>query len=187
MDVPCTGDQSEIQEGRKSFPSGHSSSAFAGLGFLAFYLGGKLRAFTGTAYAWKFVVVVAPLLLALLIALSRISDYMHNWWDVLIGSLLGLVIAFICYRLFYPPMDGARCGVPQGERVARVLARETLESGDDSRLDGVKPPGSDLKDGGNNSPTLSNSDGSNSLPLTIVSNADPRSMQLQSVVSDKRY
>lgn len=181
MNVRCTGDPSEIQEGRKSFPSGHSSTAFAGLGFLSFYLSGKLRAFTGTAYMWKFVAVVAPLILALLIALSRISDYMHNWWDVLIGGSLGLIVALICYRLLYPPISSARCGVPQGDRVARVLKRETPNTM--NTLDSVS-----ISD----SPSMST--GSQSLPLTVVSTPDPngqdgppKPMSLHTVVTDKKY
>ena len=88
----CTGDADTIQEGRKSFPSGHASNAFAGLGFLAVYLAGRLRAFDARGHVMKLLAVIVPLLGALLVvrithyiiitnvqALSRVSDYRHHW------------------------------------------------------------------------------------------------------------
>jgi diacylglycerol diphosphate phosphatase/phosphatidate phosphatase len=76
----CTGDPQVIWEGRRSFPSGHSSNSFAGLGFLSLWLalalGVRHRAsqdkwITSGGIAWKWVVVVLPLLGASYIAISR--------------------------------------------------------------------------------------------------------------------
>lgn len=102
-DVICTGLKSVIKEGHKSFPSGHTSWSFAGLGFLAWYLSGKIRCFDRRGHVAKLCIVFAPILLAAMVGVSRVDDYWHHWQDVFAGGLLGLVIASFCYLQFFPP------------------------------------------------------------------------------------
>lgn len=101
--VICHGQRSVIEEGHKSFPSGHSSACFAGLGFLSWYLAGKIKAFDRGGHVAKLCIVLLPLLLATMVAVSRVSDYWHHWQDVFAGGVLGLVVASFCYLQFFPP------------------------------------------------------------------------------------
>nr|XP_043624713.1 lipid phosphate phosphatase 2-like isoform X1 [Erigeron canadensis]XP_043624714.1 lipid phosphate phosphatase 2-like isoform X1 [Erigeron canadensis] len=101
--VVCHGDYDDIREGHKSFPSGHSSSgSFAGLGFLALYLAGKIKVFDRKGHVAKLCIVFLPLLMASLVAVSRVDDYWHHWQDVFAGGLLGLTVATFCYLQFFP-------------------------------------------------------------------------------------
>ncbi|KAG1334718.1 Lipid phosphate phosphatase 2 [Cocos nucifera] len=101
--VICHGEKSVIKEGHKSFPSGHSSWSFAGLGFLAWYLSGKIQAFDRRGHIAKLCIVFLPLLGASLVAISRVDDYWHHWQDVFAGGILGFIVASFCYLQFFPP------------------------------------------------------------------------------------
>ncbi|KAI5063114.1 hypothetical protein GOP47_0021661 [Adiantum capillus-veneris] len=105
--VICHGENSVVKEGYKSFPSGHTSWSFAGLGFLSLYLAGKLQLFNGRGHVAKVAVVFTPLLAATLVGLSRVDDYWHHWQDVFAGAFVGLGMAIICYHEFFPSIFGA--------------------------------------------------------------------------------
>ncbi|XP_037076859.1 phospholipid phosphatase 5-like, partial [Pollicipes pollicipes] len=102
-DQPCTGDAHAIADGRKSFPSGHSSFSACVAVFVFLYLAGKLGTFTerGRRQSHK-LLVLFPLLVAALIAASRTCDYHHHWQDVLAGCALGAVVGWVGYSHFYP-------------------------------------------------------------------------------------
>ncbi|KAI8023110.1 Lipid phosphate phosphatase 2 [Camellia lanceoleosa] len=108
--VMCTGQKSVIKEGYKSFPSGHVSWSFAGMGFLTWYLSGKIRVFDRGGHVAKLCVSVLPLLVGVLVAITRVDDYWHYWEDVFGSAVIGLTAASFCYLQFFPPpydMDGA--------------------------------------------------------------------------------
>jgi diacylglycerol diphosphate phosphatase/phosphatidate phosphatase len=76
----CRGDKNQIDDSLESFPSGHSTAAFAGFIFLYFYLNAKLKVFSNYHPAlWKLTAVYAPVLAATLIAGALTIDEFHNW------------------------------------------------------------------------------------------------------------
>ncbi|KAI1115547.1 phosphatidic acid phosphatase type 2/haloperoxidase [Nemania sp. NC0429] len=98
----CTGDPKEINDSLESFPSGHSTAAFAGFVYLYLYLNAKLKVFANYHPAfWKLIVIYIPILGATLIAGALTIDEFHHWYDVGIGAVIGTVFAFSAYRMCY--------------------------------------------------------------------------------------
>ena len=116
-----------LKDGFRSFPSGHSSckfcdslisniffintdrnvAAFGGLFYLSLYLAGKLHVLDQRGQVWKCFIVLIPSLGAALVAISRIMDARHHPFDVITGSLLGILTAFCAYRQYFPPVSEA--------------------------------------------------------------------------------
>jgi len=110
-----------LRDGFRSFFSGHSSLSFAGLGFLSFYLAGKMHLFDRRGYTGKAWLSLSPFMGALLVAISRTMDYRHHWHDVLIGSLVGTFFAYFAYRLYYPSLVLPTSHQPHSPRIAREV------------------------------------------------------------------
>ncbi|KAG9018350.1 hypothetical protein FRB93_000053 [Tulasnella sp. JGI-2019a] len=113
----CTGSPKIIREGRKSFPSGHSTTAFSGLGFLFLFLAGKTGAFCLTTVIGRkahhsrllmLILTAWPLALAGWVAVSRVEDYRHHKEDVIVGSLIGFSCACAAYFIYWPNPFSAR-------------------------------------------------------------------------------
>ncbi|KAI6770990.1 hypothetical protein HG531_009845 [Fusarium graminearum] len=95
-------DQSRIQNAITSFPSGHTTAAFAGFGFLFLWLNAKLKVWADHKPAfWKLSLTFVPVLAAVLIAGSLTIDAAHNWYDILGGGFIGTIMAFASYRSTY--------------------------------------------------------------------------------------
>ncbi|KAI0701474.1 phosphatidic acid phosphatase type 2/haloperoxidase [Cytidiella melzeri] len=108
----CSGKLETVQDGRRSFPSGHSSEAFAGMTFLSLFLAGitgawlfqetlPSRALTSSRLARLFLTLF-PMAFATWVAVSRLEDYRHHKEDVIVGSLLGAFTAATCYFIYWP-------------------------------------------------------------------------------------
>lgn len=110
----CTRPSSHaLHDGWRSFPSGHASFSFAGLGFLSLFLAGQLHVFsTGSRDFGRALVCIGPLLGATMIAISRCEDYRHDVYDVTFGSLLGFAVAYWSYRRHWPELSDPNCHEP---------------------------------------------------------------------------
>ncbi|KAI9681782.1 MAG: hypothetical protein M1829_000527 [Trizodia sp. TS-e1964] len=120
-----------LHDGWRSFPSGHSSWAFSGLGYLAFFLCGQLHALRPDIDLARFLIAFSPLLGALLIAISRCEDYRHDVYDVTVGSLLGLLIAYLSYRRYYPRLRARACDIPYSSRAVLSKAKASRRDRDE--------------------------------------------------------
>lgn len=112
IDVCTETDTHRLQDGWRSFPSGHSSFSFSGLGYLAFFFASQVHAFRPKADLARMLLVLAPFLGAALIAISRLEDYRHDVFDVTVGSILGLLIAYTTWRRHYPGLMSPQCDMP---------------------------------------------------------------------------
>ncbi|KZT09478.1 acid phosphatase/Vanadium-dependent haloperoxidase [Laetiporus sulphureus 93-53] len=110
-----------LKDGWRSFPSGHSSMSFSGLGFLTFYLAGKLHLFDHRGHAPKAWAALTPLSAAALVAISRTMDYRHHATDILAGSLLGIATAYFSYRQYFPSLSSRLSHRPYSPRIKREL------------------------------------------------------------------
>lgn len=107
----CTGSLKEIIEGRKSFPSGHSSFSFCSMGFLSFWLCGRLGVMSRKrGEGLRVVICLIPLLVAAAVAISRCCDNHHHWEDVLVGAVIGLLTSYMCYTQYFNPLDSDLSG-----------------------------------------------------------------------------
>ncbi|KAG8722401.1 hypothetical protein FRC08_002882 [Ceratobasidium sp. 394] len=128
-------DHARLKDGFRSFFSGHSSLSFAGLGFLSFYLAGKMHLFDERGHTGKAWIALTPLTGALLVAISRTMDYRHHWHDVLIGSLVGLALSYFSYRQYYPSLASPFSHRPYSPRIPRYQQDQAgIPSSDDKTV-----------------------------------------------------
>ncbi|KAH9079333.1 PAP2-domain-containing protein [Lactarius deliciosus] len=133
-------DRHILNDGFRSFPSGHSSCALfreplkedrrvdvlcsilCWVNLLSLYIAGKLLLFDSRGHTPKVWLSVLPLFGAALVAVSRTMDYRHHWQDVVAGSCLGILTAYLSYRLYYPPLSSEIAHLPFSPRIHRLDA-----------------------------------------------------------------
>ncbi|KAF8243647.1 acid phosphatase/Vanadium-dependent haloperoxidase, partial [Wilcoxina mikolae CBS 423.85] len=105
-------DHHTLHDGFRSFPSGHSSFSWAGLGYLSLFLAGQMGALRRGRGLARAVVAALPSVGAALITISRTEDYRHDVWDVSTGTAIGVVCAVFCYRRYFRGLAEKACDVP---------------------------------------------------------------------------
>eukprot|EP00644_Phytophthora_capsici_P001002 jgi/Phyca11/121306/e_gw1.43.372.1 len=105
----CT-DSDGDDEGRKSFPSGHSSFAWSVMGVLTLYLLGRARLTGGDqsksiiqegVRTFKLFICFVPCLGAAWVAITRSTDNRHHYSDIVTGSVIGAAAACMAYSHNY--------------------------------------------------------------------------------------
>ena len=102
IDICRQPDMRLLKQSMTSFPSGHATCAFAGLGVLFLYLNGKLKPWGNyRPMSWEVPVVVAPLIGATLISCSVLVNADHHVADVIAGAAIGIASALAMYRALF--------------------------------------------------------------------------------------
>ena len=86
----CTGNKDLMREARLSFISGHSSISFYTAAFLIIFMNKYIN-----VWILRTLLQFTHFILACWISISRINDYMHHPEDVIMGSIIGIVCAYI--------------------------------------------------------------------------------------------
>lgn len=84
-----------LQDGWRSFPSGHASIAFAGLGYFSLFLAHAFGVLGGKVIRRRSILVltasIIPVLGAAYISASRYGDFMHGGIDICAGVIIGVL------------------------------------------------------------------------------------------------
>ncbi|RKU46731.1 hypothetical protein DL546_002377 [Coniochaeta pulveracea] len=101
-DVCTNPDKGAVKNAMTSFPSGHSTAAFASGVFLFLWMNAKLKVWSDyqASFYWL-ALLFTPLFGAVLQACLLTIDMAHNWYDILVGAIIGTMFAFASYRLVY--------------------------------------------------------------------------------------
>ncbi|KAI9595672.1 phosphatidic acid phosphatase type 2/haloperoxidase [Syncephalis fuscata] len=95
----CTGKEKLVNDGRRSFPSGHAAYSFSAMTLIAcvlFHKAARMRRsfFTTLLY-------LLPLVWAVRITTTRWWENRHDAMDIAAGVVVGTSIALLCFRIFY--------------------------------------------------------------------------------------
>lgn len=100
-----------LQEGFRSFPSGHLSTVFCGMVITSLNLAGKLQIFDKRGISFKALLAISPIMVACFVSCTRISDNRHFLRDVIGGATIGTNVAIWFYAQYFPSvLNLENCG-----------------------------------------------------------------------------
>nr|KAG5703257.1 hypothetical protein BaRGS_034168 [Batillaria attramentaria] len=94
----CTNENAtarELKSARESFPSGHASMMFYCATFLVLYL--ETRIHVVNTRLPKLTLQAGMVTAALYVSVTRITDHHHHRTDVIVGALLGIIVAIVTF------------------------------------------------------------------------------------------
>lgn len=96
--IECCLDNPIMKDGRRSFPSGHSSMSFAGIMPLCLMLAWRLQPIR-TGSPLMLLISWIPVSLPIVVAVSRTVNNRHHFTDIAVGSAIGIICAFVAFRM----------------------------------------------------------------------------------------
>ncbi len=81
---------------------------------------GQFRVFDGHGMVIKMATALAPIFLAIPVAISRVVDNRHHWEDVIAGSALGIIAAIIVYPMFFRVPWSSKSDEPYTKRLEDI-------------------------------------------------------------------
>lgn len=114
-----------IQEGLRSFPSGHLSTVFCSMVISSLNIAGKLQVFDKRGISFKVLLAIFPIMIALFVSCTRVSDNRHYLRDVFGGSVIGTHIGVWFYLQYFPSVtnlaNSGRAYPPRRIGVAKLF------------------------------------------------------------------
>jgi membrane-associated phospholipid phosphatase len=115
----CNVTELEVVEGRKSFPSGHTSTSFAAMVPLALFLVRRIGTFeSGHGSTLRLLAGALPIALAFAVGVSRNRDEWHHFVDILAGAVIGVAAGVASYFLSMQAIPVADRRVRDGSTTA---------------------------------------------------------------------
>eukprot|EP01113_Clastostelium_recurvatum_P018572 TRINITY_DN218_c0_g1_i1.p1 TRINITY_DN218_c0_g1~~TRINITY_DN218_c0_g1_i1.p1 ORF type:complete len:359 (-),score=78.90 TRINITY_DN218_c0_g1_i1:77-1153(-) len=108
----CRADHHDLVKAKHSLPSDHAAGAASAALFCIIYLGAKLKVFDNKSHYWKLFLLLPFPILGLWFSFSRLHDGKHHFRDIIIGLIIGVIIAPIVYRLNFCSLLGPDNHIP---------------------------------------------------------------------------
>lgn len=91
-----------VQEGFRTFPSGHLATVFTGMTIAALNFAARLQTFDNRNNSFKVFITILPWLIAACVASTRVSDNRHFLKDIIAGAFIGTFIGSVFYLQYHP-------------------------------------------------------------------------------------